>query len=267
MLLSIEPDFEPIYALWDRLALGATAEIEPAAKVLLESVSRWINADRAGWVGTVRELRGPAAEQDSLLGWRFRSIVYHPVPSETELAEARHVLRKGLEEKRAGMSIVEVLRGAGSFRVHRFRDGFVDFERFEKTEPYDVYYRAMGVKDRMWVCVPIGDDAEVIFVFDRRVQTAPFSPDDARLAGYVMRGLTWFARQLLYSHGILVSREPLTATERVVAQLLLTRKSERQIADDLSQSHHTTHDHVKEIYRKFGVKSRSGFMAIWLTRL
>jgi DNA-binding CsgD family transcriptional regulator len=39
---------------------------------------------------------------------------------------------------------------------------------------------------------------------------------------------------------------------------------EKQIAEQNNQNPHTTHDHVKRIFRKYGVSSRSALMALWL---
>jgi FixJ family two-component response regulator len=52
--------------------------------------------------------------------------------------------------------------------------------------------------------------------------------------------------------------------ERRVARLLLTDQKEKQIAHALGLGFDTTHNHVSEIYRKFGVRSRAGLMALWL---
>jgi DNA-binding CsgD family transcriptional regulator len=81
-----------------------------------------------------------------------------------------------------------------------------------------------------------------------------------------LRGLVWFQRQLMYRHGLSLVEQPLTAMERRVIRHLLSEKSESGIAATLKQSEHTTHSHIKEIYRKFGVKGRAGLTAIWLSR-
>jgi DNA-binding CsgD family transcriptional regulator len=47
-------------------------------------------------------------------------------------------------------------------------------------------------------------------------------------------------------------------------QGLLTGQPEKQIATALDQSHHTTHEYVMTIYRKFGVNNRPALMALWL---
>jgi hypothetical protein len=46
----------------------------------------------------------------------------------------------------------------------------------------------------------------------------------------VLRGIKWFHRNLLLSHGLLVASSPLTAGERRVLHVLLTDASEREVA-------------------------------------
>jgi LuxR family transcriptional regulator, maltose regulon positive regulatory protein len=52
--------------------------------------------------------------------------------------------------------------------------------------------------------------------------------------------------------------ERLTRRERRVLQLLTSDLSERDIGHELYVSHNTVHSHVRSIYRKLGVSSRSG---------
>ena len=52
--------------------------------------------------------------------------------------------------------------------------------------------------------------------------------------------------------------EELTRRERRVLQLLTSDLSERDIGHELYVSHNTVHTHVRSIYRKLGVSSRSG---------
>ena len=92
-----------------------------------------------------------------------------------------------------------------------------------------------------------------------------FTEADAELAAAVVRGLTGFQLSMLLSHGIGLARSPLTATERRVVQFLLTSKLEKQIAAELGQSPNTTHGHIRNVYRKFGVRGRHELMALWLS--
>ncbi|MFN3168902.1 MAG: helix-turn-helix transcriptional regulator [Phycisphaeraceae bacterium] len=52
------------------------------------------------------------------------------------------------------------------------------------------------------------------------------------------------------------STPPLSPTERRVYDLLLRRLTERQVAEQLGRSHNTVHVHVRNIYRKLGVRTR-----------
>jgi PAS domain S-box-containing protein len=52
--------------------------------------------------------------------------------------------------------------------------------------------------------------------------------------------------------------------EKKVLQLLLTEATEKQIAEQLGLAVSTTHSYVTQIFRKFGVRSRAGLMALWL---
>jgi len=49
---------------------------------------------------------------------------------------------------------------------------------------------------------------------------------------------------------------PLSPTEQRVYTLLLRRMTEQQVADELERSPNTIHVHVRNIYRKMGIRSR-----------
>lgn len=256
---------ERICALWDRLADFPAAQIDEACRWLMQTVGDWIGADHAGWVGATRLLDGPAAAGDLLSGWRAKTIVPLRPPTPQEAKLFRQLLKS--QGHAPAMPSVALARRAGKFRIHRLRDGFIDFAAFRRSPNYQFLHVQTGVDDRLWVAFPVSPDAELYFVFDKRRTRDRFTPQDAELAGYAIRGLKWFHRQLLCSHGLLVAQFPLTPTERQVVQLLLTDKSEKQIAAELGQRPLTTHGHVKEIFRKFGVKGRAGLMAIWLSHI
>src|SRR5690606_4791217 len=119
------------------------------------------------------------------------------------------------------MPSMALTRGAGKFRVHRLRDGFIDFAAFEQTPNYQAIHVQTGIADRLWVVFPVSLDAESYFVFDKHGVPRWFTSEHATLAGNVIRGLKWFHRQMLCSHGLPVAQSPLTPTERQVVQLLL----------------------------------------------
>lgn len=48
----------------------------------------------------------------------------------------------------------------------------------------------------------------------------------------------------------------MSPTEQRVCTLLLRRMTEQQVADELERSPNTIHVHVRNIYRKMGIRSR-----------
>lgn len=59
--------------------------------------------------------------------------------------------------------------------------------------------------------------------------------------------------------------KPLTRRQHRIVHLLLTGKSEREIAMEAGQSLAATHKHMSAIYRAFGVSSRAALVALWLS--
>ena len=99
-----------------------------------------------------------------------------------------------------------------------------------------------------------------------RPAVGPFTEADRETALYAMRGLTWFHRQVLLAHGLLVARSPLTPIERRVLAMLLTDQSEKLITSTLGVSPSSLHTYVRDVLRKFGVSGRKGLTALWLGR-
>jgi DNA-binding CsgD family transcriptional regulator len=118
----------------------------------------------------------------------------------------------------------------------------------------------------MWVGCPVNADVESGFIFDRleRSGKGGFTADDQERAAFLLQGINWFHRRLVLSRGITAGRSPCTPAERKTLALLLTGKTEKEIADALGVSLHTTHARITTIYRKFGVKGRAELMALWL---
>lgn len=255
-------DHERVFRLWDELAAFPSAEIDRAWRRLAETIAGWIQADFVYWVATVRLLDGEKATRDAMFGWRIKVVTFLDPPTrEAHLAARNHVGHR-LEEP--GMTTIASVRDSGTFRINRLHHGFVDLDAFRKTDYYRAHYVDLGIRDELSVGCPITPEAEAFYVFNRRGTADLFSEADAELAGFALRGLSWFHRQVFHSHGLLVAQEPLTPTQRQVLQLLLSEKTEKEIAAELGQSFHTTHTHVRDIFRKYAVKSRAGLMAVWL---
>lgn len=93
----------------------------------------------------------------------------------------------------------------------------------------------------------------------------PFAVTAARVTAVVLRELTpYLGRELLLTtqpnlHG-------LTPRLRQVLECLLDGDGEKQAAARLSLHRTTVHDHVKRLYRHFGVNSRAELLAYFLRR-
>lgn len=251
-----------VYRLWDELADFPVTQTDAALVHLMKTVCGWLGADDAVWVGGVHMAGGNGAARDPQYGWRGR-VVRRLVNTPEILEKSRQAMRS--QDADPGMTTRAITAEAGQFRVHRLRDGFIDFAAFRRTAHYRTYYEGMGITDRMWVGCPVNEDAESYFLFDHVNSRRRFSAADAALAGSVLRGIKWFHRQLLLSHNLLLAQVPLTPAERRTLFLLLTDKPEMAIAQALGLSPGTVHQYAVEVYRKFGVKGRTGLMALWMS--
>jgi DNA-binding CsgD family transcriptional regulator len=275
---------QAVYALWDELAAFPAGEIEAALRHLFGWLGEWVGADNVIWIGSVRILRGAGAKRDPFCGWRLRTrFAMHPDSKEyaklraayynTEhYAKAAITRPEGRDRNRAllhsGMTGRAMMALAGKFRVHRLRDGWVDFATFEKTEHYDRYYRDQGISDRMHVGFPLNADAESIFMIDRRKPggrgRATFTDREAAMVEMALRGIREFHRRLFLDRGLLMGATPLTALQQRIVRGLLTKMTEKELALEMGQQPRTLHKYVTSLYARYGVKGRTGLMALWL---
>jgi len=212
-----------IHRLWDELADFPVAQTNAALLHLLKTICVWTAAGNGLWIGGVRMHSEATSGNDPQYGWRARMVC--------RLVETPQVHRQNAQTMRAhdadpGLATRKLAQHAGVFRVHRLHDGFIDAAAFKRTPHHRLFYQSAGISDRLWVVFPVNQDTESYFVFDRVRARRRFQAADAELAAYVLRGIKWFHRHLLLSHGLLVAQNPLTPTEHRVLQLLLTSQNE-----------------------------------------
>jgi DNA-binding CsgD family transcriptional regulator len=249
--------------LWDELADFPASAADDALLHLMRTMSGWMASGDVAWIGMVRLQRDTKARNDPQHGWRALAVRrLNPAP--VIAARSQRAVRD--QDTAPPMTTTAATAGAGHLRVRRLHDGFVDLRAFKKTEPYRLLYEEPGISDRMFAGIPIHNDAETYVLFDRYGDARRFSKNDADWASFTMRGLKWFFRELMLSHGLLVAREPLVLMERRIVRLLLTELTEKEIAAELGHSPQTTHKYITAILRKFGVRGRTGLMALWLGR-
>ena len=79
-----------------------------------------------------------------------------------------------------------------------------------------------------------------------------------------LAGLSRWLNWLTLSHGPALASGPLPPHQRKVLLLLLTGRSEKQIAAELNLSTNTAHQYVTSLYRRFGARNRPSLTAQWL---
>ena len=249
---------ERIHILWDELAAFEAAQGDVALLHLLSTVAGMVGADNAYWFGAVRIVD---AGSDPLLGWRPRGIQYlKPLPNDVTFTRERV---RSIDRGAVDESTVAQARLAGTYRATRLCD-LVSADWFRSAAYQD--YLDRGVHDSLTVGAPVSTMAEGYYGFLRMRAGDPFTEADRDVALYAMRGLTWFHRQVLLGHGLLVARSPLSPIERRVLALLLTEQSEKVIASTLGVSPASLHTYVRDVIRKFGVSGRKGLIGLWLGR-
>lgn len=275
---------ETVHTLWDELAGIPAWEMDAALRRLMEALARQVDADDVLWLGAIRILRGAVAEKDPFLGWRlrirrtllpdsehYRKLVASYLQNEHYgKLTASYYQRRGAQqiEPHIGMASRALVEGAGKFRAHRMRDGWIDFPAFRRSMHYQLYYRDMGIADRIWVAVPLGDGAESVFLLDRHQSEGGsrnrFIKREADLAATALRGIPEFHRRLFLYNGLQAGDKPLSPMERQIICGLLTGKTEKEIAETTGQKPQTLHKYVTSLYSRFEVRSRAGLMALWL---
>lgn len=249
---------EGVYGLWDELADFEASRSADAAAHLMSALCAVSHAWNATWAGAVRMPQ--ALSDDPLQGWRVAAMqALHPVAPHPDEQHFKTIL-EAWDRREIDPSFLLPLRSVGQFRSYSFRRELPD--AWFASPFYERHYGSVGTFDAVFVAFPLNDDSESHFGF---YSARRFTDEEIRQLELALRGLKWFHRQLMLSHGLLMASAPLTPTERRVLYLLLTRASEKEFGAQLDMATSTAHQHVTRIYRKFGVRSRAELMSLWLS--
>lgn len=253
-----EYNVDDIYALWDELGRFPASQSDDALNHLMSRLCALFDAKNALWSVVVR-LPTPS-HGDPLNGWRPRLVrLLHPLPA---LATSIRSQVDKLWQPKVDLSSIIGAAGDEPF-LTRLLSEALPAEWFEGAY-YRTHYLDVGHADHLSARSAINEDARVHLFLYRGIETPRFTADVKAPFTLAVRGLQWFQRQLLLSHGINVASAPLTPTERNVLLALLGGDTERQIADALNKRYNTVHSHFKSIYHKFGVRNRAALTALWL---
>ena len=276
---------EALHVLWRAVAAYSASETGAALRHLMKWIAQAISADNVIWIGGVRVLSGAAAKRDPFLGWRLRAReALRPDPSAYRRQLAAYYDREHYgkltptyydrshaahDEAHVGMDSRATISTTGRFRVHRLRDGWLDFAAFRRTLHYKLYYRDSGIADRILVGFPISAGRESFLMIDRFQKPGGprqrhFSRREAELAGSAARGVPELHRRLFLDTGLFVGDKVLSPTERRILRGLLTGQGEKELALALGQRPSTLHKYITALYARYGVNSRAAFMALWM---
>jgi len=249
-----------ILALWDEMVDFDAARSDEALKHLLTFLQTEFDARNVSWLAAVRV---QDVEPDTVTqAWRQRGFGY--LFPRAELSSRVDAETRRTESNQIDVTTARLVAQAGTWRTSRLND-LVDSDWFE-SDFYRRHYLDHGHADVIWAGCPVNADAEIYFGIFRSSDQPRFTPHERDRVWVILRGLKWFYRQVFLSRGLGIANEPLTVKERNVLRGLLAGKTEKEIALVQAQSPHTTHYHVKAIYRKFGITNRASLMAIWLGR-
>ena len=249
---------EAVHLLWDAMADFPISEMDQALSHLMEGIVRMIGAGNAYWLGYIR--LDAIEPGDPMKGLRPRADCYlYPTPVHDG---AYRTQMSKWNRKQTTEGYTRGVRDIGKFRSFRLREEMRP--AYFEEEFYQTFHASRGFHDQCIVFIPVNKDYESMFAFQRVDLKKDFSADEEAIAAYALRGLKWFHRQLALGYGLLIAESPLSPTQRLIARHLLTERSEKQIAEEIGKTLGMTHKHVTEIFRKFGVNSRAGLMAVWL---
>jgi hypothetical protein len=255
------PD-EPLYALWDELSDFGAHATDAALRHCMQRVCAWIGADDAFWLGTVRAPGLYSTNAGTRGGWRIGAI--ETLAQDRKQHKRLRSSLKAQHPDNSPLAIDALVAGAGLFRVQSLYANLTDLQPFHKRSHGDRIYQQAGISDRLWVAFPASAHTESCFCFDLLGPRRHFDVQTLRTVGRIFRGLKWFHRELLLSHGLTISGEPIPPAVRRVLNELLSGATEKSIAKRLRITPASAHQYVKTLFRHFDVHGRAEFMSLWL---
>lgn len=179
-------------------------------------------------------------------------------------------IHDGYDEKTAGLvvasqqdpdvpfpgmdTLLELTQKGSHFTMSR--PEFAPDEKFFDTEWYHVYGQRVMRDQFIFSLFPMSADAFSGCGLHRRDRDRPFTERESSLFHMVIGEVAWL------HHADALDKQAeqlprLTPRQRAVVTLMLEGHDRKKIAYELELSPHTVADHMKAIYRHFGVSGRS----------
>ncbi len=153
-----------------------------------------------------------------------------------------------------------------AMRGHHFtrsRRQLLPDDQWYGSEVYQQYYTAMGIDDFIYSICPLGKGGASCINFYRVADAPGFSNRDHVIVHLVLSEVAWLHQAGTDVPGA-APMSVLPPRRYQVLLLLLNGDSRKQIAHKLGLSRHTVDDHIKQLYRHFGVQSSGELLAQFL---
>lgn len=252
----METTIKELNLFWEELHQFNGMQTEAAIHHATHFLCEKLGAVNAMWLASVQF---PNGKPENAWGWRPQGFFSLHEPEQHLAEHEKHL--KDLKEHQAKQLHIAVAEYANTtYRTFTCsRD--MPAKWFDSAYYID-YLSSSGVKDMMFVAQPITENSESYFVF---VSDRFFSDDEISYAALACAPLLYLHKAMMAHHGIGICEHPLTPSEKRLLAYLLQEKSEPEIAAEIHLSPSTVHTYANRIYKKYGVKGRTGLMALWLS--
>ena len=152
------------------------------------------------------------------------------------------------------------LREGSDHHITRRRVDVVDDGLWLSSELQQRYFEPAEFGDFLSSIYPLGNNFFSSLFFVRGLGQPAFTPREVCMAHLITEEIDWLHRQGMDVPAAEYIPE-LSARQKQVLFRVMAGDSVKQIAGVLSLSPHTVHDHMKQIYLRFGVNSRAELLA------
>lgn len=246
--------------LLESLSRVSATNSEDVFHELLRGLAELVEADDAFAV-LARKTAQTTESACPLNGWRPRELFFLDDPSPEEREQIR-VWMSQPEHVASDRFTLSLVQNSGQARAWLRQDVIPDSGWH--AEPTFALLQMRGMCDRIVGGTPLSPELELFVGLDRCVGSPEFGVQERDSLLFAMKLLIPVGRNLALSYGLAGSEAALTERERDVLRELLRGATVQEIADAARLSPHTVNDHLKAIYRKFKVRSRTELTALWL---
>lgn len=238
-----ESDIRPIVRLLGETLSHPGPELD-RKRFLLAGLARLVGADVWVWVAQ----KGGAAPGDvtyfSMIDGGWKSDRQRGIATRATWSKENQPLHDLMKPKFFAM----------------LRSDAYDDAAWHATELYKQFREPAELDDIMFTGVRISQDVVSAIGLHRNLGRPPFGERERKIAYIITSEVEW-----LHRSGIpeidLAPVDDLSPRQRHVMLILLSGRSRKDLAAELSISTHTANEYVSEVYARLGVHSRAELMA------